>query len=192
MASYFFTEVRDSAWRSSSASLTSPSASSMRPATASLARLSASVPLSASQPLSWETLFGLSRPVTSAMRSRTSDECSVSMAMACSTRTGSTATPRSLMRWSRYHSRHSASGTGQRSSLRLIARSTTTSWRLYSTNCAHFSGSLLAVLRVAPPFFLVGLHGLEKYLISALPAVSLPSVSCRALAVPSRSPGSAR
>ena len=39
-------------------------------------------------------------------------------------------------------------------------------------NCAHLSGACSGRFRVLPPLVLVGLHGIEKYLISSAPSLS--------------------
>ena len=59
---------------------------------------------------------------------------------------------------------------------------------MYSLNSCHFSVSCCGRFLVLPPLTFVGLHGQQKYLISALPVLSF----CASAGIPSAAPSSFR
>ena len=122
-----------------------------------------------SQRFSCATEFGLSRPLMAWASSRSCPLLTAAISRAASTSSRSTATPRRLICWSSTHWRCTSSGTGNPESLCSISISATTSWRLYSMKSRHFSGSWWGRFRVRLPLVLVGLHGLQKYWMRALP-----------------------
>src|SRR5690606_39201930 len=68
----------------------------------------------------------------------------------------------------------SKSGIAYASNLLPISRSASTSFIQYNLNSSHFSISCSGKLRSRIPFAFVGLIGIEKYRISALPVESFP------------------
>ena len=126
-------------------------------------------------------LFGLSNPVIALALSVSSVVISSSMDKAPCIRSTSTLTPPELICWSIIQSICSDIGS---SWCRWIftAISVTTSCLQYSLKSSHFSGSWCGRLRVRPPLVFVGLHGTQKYRMSALPVVSfrLSSLSPKA------------
>ena len=128
-------------------------------------------------------LFGFASPVIRAASSVSSLWLWSLMFSAPPISCVSTRTPKAFMRMSSLHSSHSPSGTGKRLSLARIALSATTSWALYSLNSSHLSGSSAGswyfFLKV-----LVGLCGVQKYRISALPVMSFFLSSPRHIASP--------
>ena len=187
---YFLILALESSCRSSSTRATSGSNSSLcssASSTVALRRSGMATPCPCSQVNICSRLLGFSRPVSSMASCLAASSIAVPQYSAPSTSSLSAATPRALIRISYSHSRCTCSGTGNRLRRRSISISVTTSCRLYSTNNSHFAGSCSGRLRVLPPLVIVLAHGVQKYLIRALPVVSFCTPCGRPSALPAAS-----
>ena len=134
-------------------------------------------PFSASHCFICITEFGFSKSVISLIAAVSLAFAILSIFMAFLTMSVSILIPRSFITWSIQNSSHTKSGTGKLCSFSCIDISTSTSRLLYSLNVFHFCISCSGKFLVLPPFAFVGLHGTEKYLISAFPSSIFRSVS---------------
>ena len=148
-----------------------------RSVTVALRRLSVSVPFFSSHSISWTVLFGLSMPVIPMASPIRSCRLRSSIYKAPSVSSSSTRTPNAFILTSICQSRSSSSGMGNCSRRRRMLCSATTSCLQYPLNSSHFSGACFGRFHVRFPLFFVGLHGTQKYRISALPAASF-CLSC--------------
>ncbi len=188
---YFLMLALESSCRSSSTRATSGSNSSLcssASSTVALRRSGMATPCPCSQVSICSRLLGFSRPVSS-MASRLAASSiavpqysapSTSSPVGCNT---AGADPHIVLPLTLHPLGHR-----KRLRRRSISISVTTSCLLYSTNSSHFAGSCPGRLRVLPPLVIVLAHGVQKYLIRALPVVSF----CLSCGRPSALPAASR